>query len=107
MNDSTYLKSILDLWPILGAIAVALFWNLRHEAKTMILENQVNSLLNVESNVETKIQRVQKELETDIHYMRKEHDALNEKVSEQFAAVRESLARIEGRLQTKIEKGDS
>lgn len=67
-------------WQILVGAIGAVVWLVRLEGKVLAAEK---------ANVETQ---------KDVDALRVEHNALNNKTLQQLAEIRESLARIEGRL---------
>lgn len=71
---------INDLWPFISAGIAGIVWLVRIEGKHLVLEKQIVVC--------------QKEVDS-LHI---KHEALDCKVMEQLASVRESLARIEGAL---------
>lgn len=71
---------IQDNWQIITAIVGVTVWLVRLEGKQLLIEKQVAIC--------------QKEVDS----LQIKHEALDSKVVEQLASVRESLARIEGAL---------
>jgi len=53
-----------------------------------------------------QVQRLADEAQKDIDVLRVKHEGLDTKIVEQLGQVRESLARLEGRLGTIIKEGD-
>jgi len=76
---------INELWPFLSAAIGVTVWLVRLEGKHLVLEKQI----------------VVCQKEVDLLQIK--HEALDSKVVEQLASVRESLARIEGALGVKKE----
>lgn len=76
---------ISDLWPFISAGIAGIVWLVRIEGKHLVLEKQIVVC--------------QKEVDS----LQIKHEALDSKVVEQLASVRESLARIEGALGVKKE----
>lgn len=70
-------------WQAIGAMVAVIVWLVRLEGKVLMGEKQVSI--------------AQKEIDT----LLVKHEALDSKVVEQLASVRESLARIEGALGVK------
>lgn len=67
------LQALANIWPTVFGIVALIAWAVRLESKVQFLTR-------------------------DNHTLSKKHDALDKQVLEELASVRESLARIEGRL---------
>jgi len=74
------LKTISDFWPAIGAAVGFLIWLLR-------LEGRINHA-----------EIMNGALARDLEHLHGKHEALDNKVVESLSQIRESLARIEGRL---------
>ena len=77
----TYLEAIKVLWPLVIAFVSLVVWLIR-------LEGRVNF-----------IEVFGKETQKDVDKLRNEHDALHSKMLHEIMEVKQSLARIEGRLE--------
>ncbi len=74
------IKAITEAWPVLAGLIGLVVWAVRLEGKITLIENSY------------------RQLETEHNSLRAEHNALNSSTLQELSKIRESLARIEGRL---------
>lgn len=74
------IKAITDAWPVLAGLIGLVVWAVRLEGKINALEDDYD------------------QLKTEHNSLRAEHNALNSSTLQELSKIRESLARIEGRL---------